>query len=650
MPTVYVDSTNGDDANGGTSWGDAFQTLGAVTLAADLTLYTDGQFHERINNVSSKDNFTWIGDQGPTGRTIVDGRRFLASWSDEGSNVWSHTLGAEPHDVAFRYGPDSTSGTVTGVVQSEGILLAGLDYVRAHYGWLDRTSGTESAPGDGEWGYTGGTLYVNRGAGLTPADDFGYVEQGNQACVWAGDNIHIEGIIFRGYCAINSNSGYAVQLQHCSVGLIKRCIAIDSGYHAFGAAVTSNNDNITIEDCEIWGIQDQDRLSVGAVGSGVVMFNSTGGTGDTLRVNGLSVNSYPMLKWDGTPIETINDYQAGYSHTGDSGTLTDIEYRRVYHKTWESELETKHSASYSFVLRPPTASNLPTTAVTTNTDQMASYPFRYYGTGEDDIWNGPFPNMQDGGAYQRVTHIDTRVHTAGTEAGDPLRIWIDRGQLHISCVKAFTNATDNGSGWWVLNKTSGGKLVLRGCTVYSTDASEFANANSAGLFHFGGGADDATEYIDATACIFHGGLATSENMKFIYTSTGNYNLADLQTMTNFKDCWFGQYTTGSGFVRGIGALPDFNRTDGVAGLSTGNGVDDQTIDFEDEANLDFSPAAGGDLRTTVAPDLHTDMIGILGINGNPYDGHYGAYQYGTNGSAPAIRPARGGRVSSLRVR
>ena len=52
-------------------------------------------------------------------------------------------------------------------------------------------------------------------------------------------------------------------------------------------------------------------------------------------------------------------------------------------------------------------------------------------------------------------------------------------------------------------------------------------------------------------------------------------------------------------------------------------------DIANAAGGDLSPLPGGLLQTTRSID--PAKVGVVGLNGKPYDGHYGAYQYGEAG-------------------
>jgi len=90
----------------------------------------------------------------------------------------------------------------------------------------------------------------------------------------------------------------------------------------------------------------------------------------------------------------------------------------------------------------------------------------------------------------------------------------------------------------------------------------------------------------------------------------------------FSDCWYHNIDDNSyGF--GDDALDEESEWQEN---KDPNGVYDLDPQFADPANADLAPAPNGALRTTV--DFDADFIDALGIAGNPYSGHYGAYQFG----------------------
>ncbi len=61
--------------------------------------------------------------------------------------------------------------------------------------------------------------------------------------------------------------------------------------------------------------------------------------------------------------------------------------------------------------------------------------------------------------------------------------------------------------------------------------------------------------------------------------------------------------------------------------------------FTNPAAGDLSPLPGGNLISTVF--TLPELVGVVGINGKPYDGHYGAYQFGESGNPGVGGGARG---------
>ena len=112
---------------------------------------------------------------------------------------------------------------------------------------------------------------------------------------------------------------------------------------------------------------------------------------------------------------------------------------------------------------------------------------------------------------------------------------------------------------------------------------------------------------------------------------------------NFDSCWY-EYVTSAE----IGGPNDL--LDSVAEWTAALDPDDAPSapvynvlpQFVNPAGADLAPLPGGNLITTIFPLL--SLAGIIGINGNPYDGHYGAYQFGTRGgwaTTPGLESALG---------
>ena len=156
----------------GTSWANAYDDLQDALDAMEDgdILFTNSTREKPFVGAFTRtnlSNFRIVTDEGPSGETWLSGAT-KATWTDEGSNVFSVSAAAEPIRVVYDFKQDNYAGTVTGVSLTEAkyasaIAKFGLNRQRlaAWYGFLKESSSATSSPAAGEWSYTGGKIYVN---------------------------------------------------------------------------------------------------------------------------------------------------------------------------------------------------------------------------------------------------------------------------------------------------------------------------------------------------------------------------------------------------------------------------------------------------------------------------------------------------------
>lgn len=250
VPNVWHLKSDATGDESGIDWENAFTDPDDAAAAmqsgstdAREQLLTDGLFRKEIS-IDGVDYFDVITNQGPSGQTIVTNGHF-ADWTDETGGVWST---AEPVETTTHVVYDlqqDLDGSVTGytpdVWDIERLSELGIDSIEAcpWFGYLKRTTGTESEPGEGEWGKTGGVIYVNPFGDPTEAQ----IEALTQFTKDGYNGVNIANCEhwtlsgkLRTVFTTNTggNSGYGVKSEHCYDGHISDVISHLGGWHIGG--------------------------------------------------------------------------------------------------------------------------------------------------------------------------------------------------------------------------------------------------------------------------------------------------------------------------------------------------------------------------------------------------------------------------------
>ena len=169
---IYADSTaTGVDSGG--SWDNAFTDLQDAldAMSDDCILYTNSTrsnpFIGEFTVDTNLRNITIITDQGPDDETWFSGAR-KTTWSDLGGGLFSTPVVAEPSHVVYDFKQDDNAGTVTNCDLTDSKVVAANEKFawdqndqKAWYGFLIKNTVSPTNPGNGEWGWLAGNLYVN---------------------------------------------------------------------------------------------------------------------------------------------------------------------------------------------------------------------------------------------------------------------------------------------------------------------------------------------------------------------------------------------------------------------------------------------------------------------------------------------------------
>jgi hypothetical protein len=375
MALIYCDSL-ATGANNGTSWVNAYTSLQAAVDAASTsdTIYTNAPESAPLRPASrAVSGITIITDEGQSQHTWIS-NGYALSWTDVGGGVFSASLATKPVRVAYDFKRDDETGTVTGVNLNDAKFGGYVDRaieafpgisrsdLVAWYGFLVENTSTPTTPGDGEWGHSSGTLYVNPPGSPTLAT----VNDRTQYCPDTIDAINLNGNSNTVTCTspyglttiltpgVASNGGYSVKMGGTN-GVIRGVRGIANGWHCCGHAIASNTSGSRMERCiNITHAAGGDS----DIANPFVFFSANNGSNYVAdRMISILV---PLLRHDGHPLQSTFLGTFGLSHTSVLGaTISNVSWRRCHSIDMTSLVATKHSVSVGGIGSFIVANNAP---------------------------------------------------------------------------------------------------------------------------------------------------------------------------------------------------------------------------------------------------------------------------------------------------
>lgn len=370
----YYDSNVVGGSNDGSSWENAWNDPNDLpaSLSPDDRLYLNASFDNPIRSnedmpddtiveLDAGSHFNIYCNQGPDGECWIR-NAWLTTWTDEGGGVFSYTTD-EPIYVVYDFKQDDAIGTVTGCDYTRYQVASrvarwGLDVENLipYYGFLE-DAGATSTPSDGEWGYTGGTLYVNPPGSPDNATVNSLAEIIDESRDALELNACTDFTLHPGLRTIltpgesGDNDGYSVRGNGCTRGTLKGVISYCSGQHgpSFAGAApdsSSGHSNRLIDIISVGCHGD-----VGTVGNPYVFYTSSGGDTDTanyLGYNLVAIN-IPMFKTDGAPLNDVATNGVMFQSHSDGGVddLGPVTWRRCLGIDFLEQIDAKHSSSLS---------------------------------------------------------------------------------------------------------------------------------------------------------------------------------------------------------------------------------------------------------------------------------------------------------------
>jgi hypothetical protein len=261
--TYYVDATNGDDSNPGTSEPEPWKTIAKVNNSnfqpGDFILFKRGEtWREQLTVPSSgsEGNPITFGGYGSGDKPIINGADLVVGWKQHDTNIWKSSVSAKPEVIVL-------DGKVGNKKNSQENVDSLYDwYWISNYAYIYSVSDPDTAytnpgieatqtRGGAEHGcpidYNGKDYITIENIHVKYADDFAIIV------------VHANNAIIQD-CEIDTPRRSGIQVGGSDNVLIKRCSMHDSiqGHGVYLDGLEANGtDNPIVEYCNIYGNEYQ---------------------------------------------------------------------------------------------------------------------------------------------------------------------------------------------------------------------------------------------------------------------------------------------------------------------------------------------------------------------------------------------------------
>lgn len=353
--TWYFDP-NAVGSNTGTSFANAFTALTSVNTnllshdsfklnASSALPFVGGQTFNNIWRINA------TCDEGSATEYNSTNGRLMSTATGPTAEVFQQTgVAAKPSHVVYDWKQD-TDGSVTGWVYDswDEVLLNRWNVPEADraisYGYLTENTGTPTTPGEGEWGYSGTTLYINPPGAPDQATvrlKARYVVAGLHGLGFVGCNE----LSFTGRSRFNlyssaAGSEYAV-FGNGQDSVIEDVIVHDGGWHAVGFAGGSpaGGANNTLRNIIVNGVTGDE--AGGAVNGCVFYQPSTATSFGGHVAENIVLIAHPRMLHSGVPVTTNWAAQPCLVHSDVGVTTMTADWDNVLCIDKVRDLETFH--------------------------------------------------------------------------------------------------------------------------------------------------------------------------------------------------------------------------------------------------------------------------------------------------------------------